>query len=129
MKQKTDYVIQTFSLPNTERVIQDYRCSITTEEQGASGKIFITQNYVLFASSDNSVLESIPFFRISSVIHQKSIISLLGGIILDMDSGQVTLSGLMHREETFNLIRHLWTFQPTYVQLSEDDMLSQIKDA
>lgn len=35
----------------------------------------------------------------------------------------------MHRDETFNLIRHLWTFQPTYVHLSDSDMLSQIKDA
>lgn len=35
----------------------------------------------------------------------------------------------MHRDETFNLIRHLWTFQPTYIHLTEQDMLRQISDA
>lgn len=34
----------------------------------------------------------------------------------------------MHRQEAYNLLRHLWTFQPTYVQLSENDLIKQIKD-
>ena len=34
----------------------------------------------------------------------------------------------MHRQEAYNLLRHLWTFQPTYVSLSEKELISQIKE-
>ena len=34
----------------------------------------------------------------------------------------------MHREEAFNLLHHLWTFQPTYVQLSDRDLVNRIQE-
>lgn len=57
MKQKTKTVIDLFNIPDTENVIQDYRCSMKSDEDG-SGKLFITQNYLLFAGNNNKVLVS-----------------------------------------------------------------------
>ena|SRR3990167_5329708 len=32
----------------------------------------------------------------------------------------------MHQEETYNLLKHLWTFQPTYVEFSSEQMFNQV---
>lgn len=63
MKQKTEYVAECCKIPDTEKVIQDYRCTMKRGNISVGGKLFITQNYIVFISSDMAVTVSISNFK------------------------------------------------------------------
>ena len=59
-------------------------------EVEASGKIFISQNYLLFVSKDQTILEALPFYRVTGIEQQK--VGLLStGIIVNCDTDTVRL--------------------------------------
>lgn len=123
MQEKTTFIHETFGVPDTEVVIQDYRC--TLKRNGShSGKVWITQNYALFQAKSNlDVKESIPFYRVISVAREGSILSR--GVCVETELGKYSFSGFVprHRDEMFNLVNHLWQYQPTYVHLTEQQLL------
>ena len=54
----------------------------------ANGKMFLTQNYLVFSSKDQATREAYPFYRITSVNQEKSGL-FSTGISVEMDNEKV----------------------------------------
>lgn len=126
MAEKTKFVHEVFNVPKSELVIQDYRCTLKKGNNSFTGRIYITQNYMLFVSKDLQVKDSMAFYRVNGITREKTSL-VIPAIGVDLDTGKILLQGFFHRDETFNLLNHLINYQPTYVYLNEDQLVQHIK--
>eukprot|EP01095_Lingulamoeba_sp_RSL-Kostka_P012982 TRINITY_DN5255_c0_g2_i2.p1 TRINITY_DN5255_c0_g2~~TRINITY_DN5255_c0_g2_i2.p1 ORF type:complete len:519 (-),score=177.15 TRINITY_DN5255_c0_g2_i2:184-1740(-) len=123
MKAKTESIRDVFGVPDTEYVIQDYRCSYrkidtNNKQQSVSGKMYITQNYVLFEGKKGITKEAIAFYRIQGASRSKHY-GLGTAIEIDTESGLYFFTSFLHREEAFFLIQYLLQYQPTYASITD----------
>lgn len=132
---KNEYLRETFDIPDTEAVIQDYVCRLYrfdshTEEDAStrdahSGRVYVTQNYVLFQSSINEQVKfHVPLCR---VISCEQWTRLLKSTKLVTEIGEVYYIGLVrHGLSLYHLVHHLWQFEPFYCMLSEKSILNAL---
>ena len=73
---KTDEVRRNFALPDTEIVIQDYHCSIWRTAVYVQGRIWLTQNYVLFQGL--GIQEVMPYRKMIDVKKERTQLVLEG---------------------------------------------------
>ena len=66
------------------------------------------------------------FFRVTGITKEKTSL-VFPAIGVELDTGPVLLKGFVHRDETYNLLNHLINYQPTYVFLNEEQLVSHIK--
>ncbi|EGG17374.1 GRAM domain-containing protein [Cavenderia fasciculata] len=120
LKTKSDLVRRTFNYPDTESVIQDYSCSL---KRGIliPGKIYISANFVSFIPSLGESNESISFRKVNE-IKKDSTMFIQNTIVFSTAESNVAFASLLRRDETYNLIHHLWKHPPmTYEPNSEED--------
>eukprot|EP01113_Clastostelium_recurvatum_P035821 TRINITY_DN5030_c0_g1_i3.p1 TRINITY_DN5030_c0_g1~~TRINITY_DN5030_c0_g1_i3.p1 ORF type:complete len:526 (-),score=113.14 TRINITY_DN5030_c0_g1_i3:54-1580(-) len=115
MKHKTDEARRLFNLPDTESVIQDYSCSL---DKLTPGRLYISQNYLCFASTLSHSLESIPFRKVTDITPDSTLF-FQNAIAVTFQGGFHSFGGLVHRDETLNLMLHLWKHPPSYVDLED----------
>jgi len=126
MAEKTKLVHDLFKVPESEKVIQDYRCTLKKPQNSFTGRLFITQNYMLFLSKDQQVKDSMAFYRVVGITKEKASL-VIPAIGVELDTGKILLKGFLHRDEAFNLLNHLINYQPTYVYLNEEQLVNHIK--
>jgi len=126
MQEKTQLVQDIFNVPQSESVIQDYRCTLKKNNNSWGGRLFITQNYMLFLSKDQQIKDSMAFYRVSGITREKTTL-VIPAIGVELDTGKILLKGFVHRDETFNLLNHLINYQPTYVYLNEEELVHHIR--
>lgn len=73
---QTDEVRRNFALPDTEIVIQDYHCSIWRTAVYVQGRIWLTQNYVLFQGL--GIQEVMPYRKMIEVKKERTQLFLEG---------------------------------------------------
>lgn len=115
LQEKTDYVRREFNLPDSEDVIQDYFCL-----WGATkGRLYITGNHLCWASSITSTTEKIPFRKVTLIKAAKTF-GLVGSAIDISTAGDTYhFSSFVHREETLNLLMHLWRYPPSFISITK----------
>lgn len=118
MKRKTEDMRRMFNLPDTESVIQDYACALR-RSMLVPGRMFISQNYACFYASLPETFESIPFRKITDIVRDKTALLFDNAINLITPSATYYYGSFVHRDETFNLLTHLWKNPPSYYDVEE----------
>eukprot|EP01102_Stenamoeba_stenopodia_P011307 TRINITY_DN345_c1_g3_i2.p1 TRINITY_DN345_c1_g3~~TRINITY_DN345_c1_g3_i2.p1 ORF type:complete len:531 (+),score=125.41 TRINITY_DN345_c1_g3_i2:236-1828(+) len=113
MKKKTKEVMDCFKLPESEFSIQDYRCSYRR-----AGRMYITPNYVCFWGL-GGLVDVIPFRSIIAIERSYGIIFNTGITITTEGDQTHSITALMHRDETFHILTHLWKHPLSYVHLDQ----------
>lgn len=121
MKSKNEYVWEQFpDLPSSETVIQNYRCTFHRGEQSLGGKVYLTQNYLLFVSSNNVFRTQFSYMEIQHLLSQAGFLGYTSRMILKLEAGlDVALSGFFHYTEALTLLRYLTEHAPCYYRLPE----------
>lgn len=132
---RNEYLRETFDVPDTEVVIQDYVCRLyrfdshtdedTSTKDSHSGRVYVTQNYVLFQSSINEQVKfHVPLCRVISCEHWAR---WLKSTKLVTEIGEVYYISLVrHGLSLYNLVHHLWCFEPFFCMLSERSILNAL---
>lgn len=123
MMKKTEDMRRMFNLPDTENVIQDYACSMRKSVL-VMGRMFISQNYVCFYASIPETLESIPFRKITDIVKDHTALLFNNAINFVTPSATYYYGSFVHRDETFNLLSHLWKHPPSYYDIEPEVTLS-----
>ncbi len=90
-------------------MIQVYGCS----KKMASGKLYITQNYIGFRSGLPKVIESFPFRKIGKLEKVK-----LAAILVVLEDGaQHEFGAFTQRDECFAILQHLLNNPPSYMMV------------
>eukprot|EP01126_Amoeba_proteus_P064609 TRINITY_DN9068_c0_g1_i1.p1 TRINITY_DN9068_c0_g1~~TRINITY_DN9068_c0_g1_i1.p1 ORF type:complete len:542 (-),score=102.42 TRINITY_DN9068_c0_g1_i1:36-1661(-) len=107
---------QLFNLPDGEKVIQDYSASV---RGGIGGHLYISANYVCYASNLTSYMEKIPFRRVTDITEEKATYTY---ITLHLEERKVQFCSFIgwgdQYNEALNLMRYLWRNPPSYIDLS-----------
>jgi len=90
MREKTQLVHDVFNVPQSESVIQDYRCTLKKNNNSWGGRLFITQNYMLFLSKDQQIRDSMAFYRVSGITREKTTL-VIPAIGVELDTGKVCI--------------------------------------
>eukprot|EP00005_Dracoamoeba_jomungandri_P001206 CAMPEP_0174250716 /NCGR_PEP_ID=MMETSP0439-20130205/801_1 /TAXON_ID=0 /ORGANISM="Stereomyxa ramosa, Strain Chinc5" /LENGTH=503 /DNA_ID=CAMNT_0015330857 /DNA_START=27 /DNA_END=1534 /DNA_ORIENTATION=+ len=112
LAEKTDKCRRLFNLPESEAVIQDYSC---TWGMG-KGRMYVTQNYVCWSSDITSFCRKIPFRKIRD-IKQTRTLGLVGNSLTIEETETLSFGNLFHRDETYNLLLHLWKHPPNILSV------------
>eukprot|EP00026_Physarum_polycephalum_P012739 Phypoly_transcript_13068.p1 GENE.Phypoly_transcript_13068~~Phypoly_transcript_13068.p1 ORF type:complete len:299 (+),score=46.60 Phypoly_transcript_13068:71-967(+) len=126
MKKKTDDMRRMFNLPDTESVIQDYACTLRRAVL-VPGRMFISQNYVCFYATLPETFDSVPFRKITEIVKDHTALLFNNAINLITPSATYYYGSFVHRDETFNLLNHLWKHPPSYIDVEENITLSAPK--
>jgi len=114
MRLKTEEAQRAFNLMDTETVIQDYSCS--------SGRMYITQNYVLYIPSLVGENISIPFHKIVSIKKERTALLFDNAISIQVEDGTIHFfSSFVHRDETFNLLEYLRKHPPIWINFDNNE--------
>lgn len=113
LQEKTDYVRREFNLPDTEDVIQDYFCLWGA----AKGRLYVTENHMCWASSITSTTEKISFRKVTLIKSAKTLGLVSSAIDISTATENYHFSSFVHRDETFNLLMHLWHYPPTFISI------------
>jgi len=119
MRTKNEFLLQNFpDFPITETVIQNYRCTFKQGEQSFGGKVWLTQNYLLFTSSTLAKRSQIPYMEIKRIKVQEGFLSYTSEMFLDLDSGfKVSFTNFYHFREAYILVKYLMDHSPCYYHL------------
>ena len=105
LRAKNELLYREFAvLPKSERVIQNYFCHFNNHY----GKLFITQNYVLFLHEEEKF--SLPFHLIEEIVREKSGLFHLFNTaitIVEKEGPSHFFSNLFHSEECYFLLHYL----------------------
>eukprot|EP01133_Synstelium_polycarpum_P013382 gene13382-15741_t len=112
LKTKTELVRRTFNYSESETVIQDYSCSLKRMLL-IPGRLYVTANFVSFIPVLGESNESLSFRKITE-IKKDSTIMFSDAITFVAGGHIVSFGSLIHRDETFNLIYHLWKNPPLF---------------
>lgn len=122
MQSKTEEVRNTFNLPASECVIQDYYCSIEQSTINRGGRMYITPNYVCFwAGFPFPVTEHFPFRMISDIKQNIGKIFTNSIDIYLKDGKIVKFHSFMKVAETLEVLNHIWKFPPSYLRLESEE--------
>jgi len=122
MLAKTQKVRDLCNLPESETVIQDYYCSYG---MSIGGRLYITQNYVIFHCNLPLCLEQIPFRKIADIQKEKNLIGLSNSLLIKTQEKEYSFGSFVHRDETYNLLQHLLKYPPSFIQLDESSHTAQ----
>lgn len=124
MRAKNEFLLQNFpNFPLSETVIQNYRCTYKQGENSYSGKVWLTQNYLLFTeSSNNGFKKQIPLMDIKNTASKIGFLYYTSEIQFDLESGfTATLTNFYHFNEAFILISYLIDHSPCYYHLPQKE--------
>jgi hypothetical protein len=119
MQAKNEYLLRCFSdFPVSETVIQNYRCNWQMGELSMGGKLWLTQNYLLFTSGSETMMKQYPYMEIKDVTSQTGFWGFTSSISLLLETGStITLSSFYHYSEALLLIQYLMDHSPCYYHI------------
>eukprot|EP01128_Nolandella_sp_AFSM9_P011730 TRINITY_DN8659_c0_g1_i1.p1 TRINITY_DN8659_c0_g1~~TRINITY_DN8659_c0_g1_i1.p1 ORF type:complete len:574 (-),score=121.68 TRINITY_DN8659_c0_g1_i1:37-1605(-) len=127
-RDRTAYIRNIFNLSTDETVIQNYQCKL----KGSlfQGRLYLTQNYLLYTQKMPTKLIQIPFRKIKAVAGETMF--LFWYLVIDYvakgtQPTKCILGGfqLNHGTEALNLANYLWNNQPSYVDMAEIENLER----
>jgi len=127
LKQKSEEVRDTFHLDEEEKVIQNYKCGIKGVMGG--GRMYLTQNYILYKGGIPSKTEKIPFRKINDIKYSTFLLQKF--LTYEIEGGsEIVLTSFFgnHCMEAYTLSTYLWRNPPSYVsiiRLEEDQRVRQ----
>lgn len=103
-----------FNIGENEKVIQDYACA----KGLASGRMYVTQNYIGFRAALPKTIEYFPFRNIKKLEKVK----MASISIQTTDGKNYDYGAFTQREEAYSILLHLWQNVPSYTIVPEDDL-------
>ena len=113
-------------IPYTERVIHSFKC-VNRSFAKTKGRIFITQNYLIFVSLDKNIVNSFSLGKIIGIERLRShgVAPTRLSIRTD-DDYSILFSHLIHREDFASLLSYFSKHTPTYIELpKKNEVFSQ----
>eukprot|EP00211_Chloroparvula_japonica_P002989 CAMPEP_0119125374 /NCGR_PEP_ID=MMETSP1310-20130426/4671_1 /TAXON_ID=464262 /ORGANISM="Genus nov. species nov., Strain RCC2339" /LENGTH=505 /DNA_ID=CAMNT_0007115435 /DNA_START=145 /DNA_END=1662 /DNA_ORIENTATION=- len=121
MRSKDVLVRDSFNLPATESVIQDYYCSME-RSMTHRGRMWVTQSYICFDSGfPFYATEVVPFWKVTDIKQNPGVI-IKNSIDIFEEGGKVHhFHSFMRVDETLIVLRQVWRNPPSYVRLDDDE--------
>jgi hypothetical protein len=127
LHRKNLLVQSAFALPASEVVIQDYQCSLHLKLFPTLGRLYVLPNYLVFLGSlERKVCEIVSYRRVVGV--EPARYGLLPNAIkIFFDDGKVFFfSGFGHRNETFYLVHHLFSFPASFTTKTKKKKVTKL---
>eukprot|EP00339_Tiarina_fusa_P006669 CAMPEP_0117001400 /NCGR_PEP_ID=MMETSP0472-20121206/3411_1 /TAXON_ID=693140 ORGANISM="Tiarina fusus, Strain LIS" /NCGR_SAMPLE_ID=MMETSP0472 /ASSEMBLY_ACC=CAM_ASM_000603 /LENGTH=273 /DNA_ID=CAMNT_0004701393 /DNA_START=52 /DNA_END=870 /DNA_ORIENTATION=+ len=120
MRAKNEYLLKNFpNFPISETVIQNYRCTYKQGDNSFGGKLWLTQNYILFTENGvNTLRKQIPYMEIKTTAIQEGFFGYTSEMFIDLDNGlSVSFTNFYHFYECYTLIGYLMDHSPCYYHI------------